>query len=171
MTPKEFVTEYYPYAEIAEKHTGISAIAVIAQSALETGWGKSCPGNMMFGIKAGKNWIGKKQLVRTKEVHKLNDKKYPVIHSISKRKDGKWLYDISDWFRKYDTPAQSFIDHGGLILNAKMAGKLIYESAIPVRSDAEKFIEEIARSGYATDPDYVSKLKIIIKMIKKELNG
>jgi flagellar protein FlgJ len=170
MTTSEFIKKYLPFAEEAENKTGISAIAILAQSALETGWGKHCPGNMMFGIKAGRIWPGEKQLIRTKEIHKTNDRKYPIIHSITKLSDGKYLYDVSDWFRKYESPADSFADHGHLILNAKDKHKrLIYASAIPVRSNAEKFVEEIAKSGYATDPNYAKKLKLIIRLIEKEV--
>ena len=52
MTPKEFIKTYKPYALETERKTGISHLFILAQSALETGWGNSAPGNMMFGVKA-----------------------------------------------------------------------------------------------------------------------
>ena len=53
MTPKEFVKKYHPFALETERKTGIDARFTLAQAALETGWGKSAPGNMFFGVKAG----------------------------------------------------------------------------------------------------------------------
>ncbi|MGH2645755.1 MAG: glucosaminidase domain-containing protein, partial [Chitinophagaceae bacterium] len=49
---KQYVDEYGPYAMQSEKDTGISALFSLAQSALETGWGRQVKGNNMFGIKA-----------------------------------------------------------------------------------------------------------------------
>lgn len=51
MTPSEFVKTYYKYAKQTQDKTGIDARFILAQAALETGWGKSVPGNMFFGIK------------------------------------------------------------------------------------------------------------------------
>ena len=52
---KEFITKYKPFAIETERKTGISHLFILAQSALETGWGKNVPGNMMFGVKASKD--------------------------------------------------------------------------------------------------------------------
>ena len=50
-----FKEKYLPYALESERKTGISAVFILAQAALETGWGKYAPGNMFFGVKASKN--------------------------------------------------------------------------------------------------------------------
>ena len=50
-----FKEKYLPYAMESERKTGLSAIFILAQAALETGWGKHAPGNMFFGIKATKD--------------------------------------------------------------------------------------------------------------------
>ena len=40
---KEFITKYKPYALETQRKTGISHLFILAQSALETGWGKNVP--------------------------------------------------------------------------------------------------------------------------------
>ena len=51
MTPQQFVNTYLPFARLTEKKTGISAIAILAQAALESSWGERAVGNALFGIK------------------------------------------------------------------------------------------------------------------------
>ena len=163
MTTHEFVKEYYPFAKQSEKKTGVSALAILAQCALETGWGKHIVGNMMFGIKA-KNWNGKKQLITTTEYHNSQFYKYPEIISIEKISDNKYKYKVKDWFRAYSDPSESFNDYINLILSKK-----IYSKAAMVRTDPFRYTEEIAKAGYATDPSYVVKLHNIIRMIEKRV--
>jgi len=150
-----------PYAIEAENSTGMPAVAILAQAALESGWGKYAHGNMYFGIKA-KNWTGKKQLITTTEYHKTDTVKYPEIISITKLPNGKFKYRVKDWFRAYDSPADSFADHANLIVKVPR-----YAKAVEHNDDAMRFVEEIAKAGYATDPNYVEKLKSLIVTIKK----
>ena len=90
MTPKEFITKFLSYALETERKTGISALFTLAQSALETGWGKHAPGNMMFGVKAKESMPAeKRQLVQTTEILDTDKEKFPVIISIEKRPDGR----------------------------------------------------------------------------------
>lgn len=163
MTPKEFIKKYKPFALETERKTGISALFILAQSALETGWGKSAPGNMMFGVKASVSTPAeKRQLVQTTEILATDKAKFPVIISIEKRPDGKFKYTVKDWFRKYDSPEESFTDHANLFVNNKR-----YAKALLVRSDPYKFAEEVAKAGYATAPNYAESLKKLIKEIEK----
>lgn len=165
MTPKQFVNAYYPYALQTEQKTGISAIFTLAQAALETGWGKSAPGNMFFGVKASKNTpIEKKQLIRTREVLSSPNVQFPEIISIKPRNDGKYEYVVKDWFRKYDTPEESFTDHANFFIQNKR-----YAKALEVKNDPNRFAEEIAKAGYATDPNYAATLKSVIKTITNNL--
>ena len=165
MTPKEFIKQYKPLALETERKTGISHLFILAQAALETGWAKSVPGNMFFGIKAGKYTPPeKKQLLTTTEVLSSptpNPQQFPKIISISKRADGRWLYKVQDWFRKYDTPEECFTDHAQLFFKNKR-----YAKALLVKADPYKFAEEVAKAGYATAPDYANSLKKIIKMLE-----
>ena len=55
MSPKDFILKYRPFALTTQEKTGISHLFILAQAALETGWGTHAPGNMFFGIKAPKN--------------------------------------------------------------------------------------------------------------------
>lgn len=94
MTVKDFVQKYYPYAKACEDTTGLNAVATLTQAALETGWGQHAPGNMFFGIKAGKNWTGKKQLLKTTEILKDENQGYrfPEVISITPYKTtGKFV--------------------------------------------------------------------------------
>lgn len=163
MTPKEFIKKYKPFALETERKTGISHLFILAQSALETGWGKRAPGNMMFGVKAKAGTsFEKRQLVVTKEVLSSPNVTFPEIISITKRADGKYQYEVKDWFRKYDSPEESFTDHANLFMNNKR-----YAKALLVRSDPYKFAEEVAKAGYATAPNYADSLKKLIKEIEK----
>ena len=163
MTPKEFIKKYKTFALETERKTGISALFILAQSALETGWAKSIPDNNMFGVKAKAGTPPeKRQLVVTKEVLSSPNVSFPEIIRITKRADGKYLYEVKDWFRKYDSPEESFTDHANLFLKNK-----IYAKALLVRSDPYKFAEEVAQAGYATEPTYADRLKGVIRTIEK----
>jgi flagellar protein FlgJ len=161
MIPQDFVKQYYHFAKQAEEKTKVPALAIMAQAALESGWGKYNPGNMFFGIKA-KNWYGKKQLITTTEYHNNPNVKYPQIISITKQPNGSYKYKVKDWFRAYDTPEGSFTDHANLFIRLKR-----YKQAMTVTYDPYLFVQEIAKAGYATDPNYADKLTMIINMIKK----
>lgn len=163
MIPKDFVNKYLPYAKEAETSTGISAIVILAQSAIETGWGEKCPGNMMFGIKDTDGLNGNEQLVTTTEYHATANVKYPVIISIKWDKNyKKFKYRVKDWFRKYDTPADSFKDHCKFFFENKR-----YAKALAVKDNPELFIKEVAAAGYATGPAYSKLWLDVAKMIKK----
>ena len=163
MTPKEFITKFLPFALETERKTGISALFILAQSALETGWGKYAPGNMMFGVKATVSTPPeKRQLVQTTEILSTDKAKFPVIIKIEKRPDGRYKYTVKDWFRKYDSPEESFTDHARLFLTNKR-----YAKALEVKTDPYKFAEEVAKAGYATEPTYVERLKGVIRKVEE----
>ena len=168
MTPKQFIQQYYPFAFQTEQKTGISARFILAQAALESGWGKSAPGNMFFGVKANPKTTpeNQRQLIRTTEVLKDENQghKFPVLISITKRKDGKFLYVVKDWFRKYENPEECFTDHSKFFFdNAR------YAKALEVKSDPYKFATEVAKAGYATAPNYEKVLHDMIKTIDKNM--
>ena len=164
MTPKEFIKQYKPFALETERKTGISHLFILSQAALESGWGKSVPGNMFFGVKAGKDTPdNKKQLLTTTEILSGPNLKhlFPLVISVKMLPSGKYKYTVKDWFRKYDTPEECFTDHAQFFFKNKR-----YAKALLVRSDPYKFAEEIAKAGYATAIDYESSLKKLIKMIE-----
>ncbi|WP_454986285.1 glycoside hydrolase family 73 protein [Capnocytophaga bilenii] len=165
MTPKDFIKQYKPFALETERKTGISHLFILAQAALETGWAKSVPGNMFFGVKAGNETPAEeKQLLTTTEVLNSPNMKhlFPQVMSVKMLTNGKWLYRVKDWFRKYDTPEECFTDHAQFFFKNKR-----YAKALLVRSDPYKFAEEVAKAGYATAPNYAESLKALIKEIEK----
>lgn len=157
-----FIEKYMPYAQQMEQSHGVPALVALAQSALETGWGRHAPGNMMFD-KTGKSWRGKKQLLTTTEYHSTDQVKYPEILSITKVSRSRFKYRVKDWFRKYDSPYESFVDYARLL-----KGSTRYAKAFQFTQDPYRFAQEIARAGYATAPDYFYRIRVIMDMIKKK---
>lgn len=168
---QQFVHNYYAYAKEAERQTGIPARFGLAQSALETGWGKTIKGNMLFGMKVGSGrsyggWQGHTQLIRTTEYASVPSKRYPVILSgfPKQQADGTWKYRVLDEFRAYPSPLLSFIDWAGLLkANPR------YQRAFRHTTNPYLFADEIAKAGYATDPNYAFKISQLIAEIEQQL--
>lgn len=167
MTPKEFVNAFYPFAKKTQEKTGISAVAILAQAALESGWGKVAPGNMFFGVKDTDGINGNEQLITTTEYSRSANLKFPVILSVVPvmRNGLKYFkYTVKDYFRKYDTPEECFTSHAQFFLKNKR-----YAKALQVKTDPFAFINEIAKAKYATDPDYAKVLSSVAKTIQKHI--
>jgi flagellar protein FlgJ len=171
MTPQEkfekFVKAYLPYAQQAEKVTGIPALFILSQCALETGYDSEKPGNMMFGVKANKYWTGKKQLLKTTEAYFQKDsvyKYYPSSQIVSYQgfKDGKHWWVVRDWFRAYDSPADSFTDYGKTMLNTPA----FKAAVIAAHGDAVEMTKQIEKSGYATGSNYGAVILSIMNGLK-----
>ncbi len=142
---KEFIQGVLPYAVDAAKKLSLDPRMLIAQAALETGWGKFImhddsgnPGFNLFGIKANSGWSGEKINVDTLEVENQQFKK------------------INAAFRKYNNLGESFSDYVDFIQNNSR-----YQTAVELAKDANAFIEELQSAGYATDPDYAEKIQRI----------
>lgn len=145
MTVTQFIDTTLPAAARAAAVYGVNPIGMMAQAALETGWGKSAPGNMYFGIKATPSWRGKTQQLWTTE----------YVNGVPQR--------VLATFRAYDTPAQSFADYGALISSTPR-----YRAALsyPAYSQADDYIRAIAAAGYATAPDYANTVISVANTIK-----
>lgn len=164
MNKSEFFKRFYPEALKTQARTKVPALAILAQAALESGWGKYAPGNMFFGVKDTDGINGNEQLLRTTEYSRSATAKFPRIVSVRPviRNGQKWFkYVILDYFRKYNTPEECFTDHANFFLRNRR-----YAKALQAK-DAYQFIDEIAKAGYATDPNYASKLKSIAKSLEK----
>jgi len=165
MVADKFVNTFRRYAVETERKTGISAIFTLAQAALESGWGERAIGNMFFGVKDTDGLNGNEQLLTTTEYSTKPDLKFPEVISVEKViRNGKemYKYKVKDWFRRYDTPEQSFTDHANFFIRNKR-----YAEALKVKGDAMAFAEAIAKAGYATDPSYATTLKAVIKTVKR----
>ena len=146
-SPEEFVRQLLPVAKQVAKRIGLSPVALLAQAALETGWGKSMmrndngtAGNNLFGIKAGRSWQGEKSLANSLEY----ENGQPVMRQSA--------------FRSYGSYAQSMEDYIELIgQNAR------YSKAKAVAHDPDAYFDALQQAGYATDPHYASKLKQVIR--------
>lgn len=166
MNPKDFVNAYLAYAKETEQKTGISAVAILAQAAVESGWGNAAPGNMFFGVKAAPDTTAPdEQLLTTTEYSRRADLKFPEVISVTPVvMDGTKMfkYVVKDYFRKYATPEESFTDHASFFLNNPR-----YKNALTVKNNPVQFVNAIAASGYATDPNYAHTLDEVIQTIEE----
>lgn len=164
MTVKEFVRWLYPFTKGGE----INHVFVIAQAALESGWGKKKVGNNnLFGVTKG-SWNGKTVLVKTTEFFSSPGIKFDPpeeVHSVTKMPGGRYKYSVSRLFRDYDSVKQCLDDHLDILK------KPHFDHAWPHRNDPRKYVQAL-QSGkykYATGPAYVPTMLKIISMVEKEL--
>jgi flagellar protein FlgJ len=165
LTPADFVRLLYPFAKKSQDKTGISAIAILAQAALESGWNKASIGWMYFGVKDTDGVNGNEQLLTTTEFSRRADLKFPQIISITpviKGGQKYFKYIVKDYFRKYNSPEECFTDHSNFFLR-----NVRYSKALLVKDNPILFINEIAKAGYATAPDYAQILTSLVKTISK----
>jgi flagellar protein FlgJ len=169
LKPEDFVGLLYPFAESTQNETGISAIAILAQAALESGWNSSSPGWMFFGVKDTDGINGNEQLLTTTEYSRRADLKFPQIISVTPtvRNGQKYFkYVVKDYFRKYESPEECFTDHANFLIRNPR-----YSAALEVKEDPIAFINAIAVAGYATDPNYAKTLTSICNRISGILNS
>ncbi len=126
---------------------GLSPHLLLAQAALETGWGrkaiKDAAGQEsfnLFGIKASKHWTGKTVEVTTTE----------YSHGVPQKK--------VESFRAYGSYAESFSDYARLIKNR-------YGEAMAHGATAEGFGRALQANGYATDPKYAQKIARVAQSV------
>lgn len=160
MSPQQFTAKYYPFAKQSEAKTGVPALVIMAQAALESAWGNAAPGNMFFGVKDSDGLNGNEQLLLTTEFIDNPNKKFPAVISVIQVGKKLWKYRVKDWFRKYSTPEESFTDHAKLFVTRPR-----YRAAMQAKHDPYLFAAEIHLAGYATDPDYTKKLHKLMNMI------
>ncbi len=134
-------------ADEASKTTGIPAKFMLGQAALESGWGKreikgkdGTNSYNLFGIKAGGDWKGK--VVEATTTEYVNGKAQTRVER----------------FRAYDNYADSFKDYAKLLTSNPR-----YEKVLASAGDATSFAQGLQKAGYATDPNYATKLASIIK--------
>jgi peptidoglycan hydrolase FlgJ len=145
-TAADFVNRMLPAIKSAAASLGVSPKGLLAQAALETGWGQRMPRNAdgspsynMFGIKAGEGWTGAKAVADSME----------VTNGVAAPKRTA--------FRSYGSIEESVNDFAALLKNSPR-----YKDALAAGNDAQAYISRIGNSGYATDPDYSNKLNEIL---------
>lgn len=142
-SPEAFVRSIWPMAQRTAAELGVSPRALVAQAALETGWGRRLAqkngeaSHNLFGIKAGGRWNGSRMNAATHEFV-----------------DGVRRSERAD-FRAYGSVAESFADY------ARLLGKDRYASARGVGEDVHRFASALQQAGYATDPSYANKISAI----------
>ena len=153
--PEDFVHRMLPHARAAEQSYGIPAAFAMGQAALESGWGKNeirhpdgSPTYNLFGIKAGASWRGRSVEVPTTEVI-----------------DGQPVRTV-ERFRAYASYDEAFQDHARLLVTTPR-----YAGTVEAGRDAEAFARSVHAGGYATDPDYASKLERVIARTTVALAG
>ncbi len=145
-TPAEFVNHVMPTIRRAAAALGVNPLGMLAQAALETGWGQRMPRTAdgssslnLFGIKAGEQWTGARATADSIEFS--NGVATPRRTA----------------FRAYGSIEESVGDFAKLLKNSPR-----YRDAIAAGGDAHGYIQSIAKSGYATDPEYANKLNQIL---------
>ncbi len=146
-SPEEFVEKLWPVAKEFAAKQGINPQAVIAQAALETGWGKHIihksngeSSHNLFGIKADSRWKGSVAKVDTLEF-----------------RDGIAQKERAS-FRVYDSYEDSLKDYLKFI-----HGNARYSDAVSGGQDIDHYTKELQNAGYATDPKYAQKIQRIAK--------
>jgi flagellar protein FlgJ len=156
-TPAEFITALKPEVESAAAALGVEPRLLLAQAALETGWGRAVPrrsggesAHNLFGIKAGASWAGDSAQSWTLE----------HVDGVTSRE--------RESFRAYDDTAGSFADYVSLIATARR-----YTGALASAGDPQAYARAVTDAGYATDPNYADKWLAIYngERLKQALRG
>ena len=143
-----FVNRFVGAARAAAQLSGVPARLILAQAALETGWGRhemtadsGAKSHNLFGIKAGASWDGATANNMTDEY-------------VGSRKVG-----VRETFRAYGSYLESFVDH------AKLLGNSARYAAVRQAGSPEQAAQALQDCGYATDPRYADKLIAIMQQI------
>jgi len=138
----EFVQQHSAAAQRVEQSSGIPSAFMLGQAGHETGWGRSeinmadgAPSFNLFGIKATGGWTGKVAEITTTEY--TNGAAQKVVAK----------------FRAYDSYEDSMRDYARLITQSPR-----YAQASQQTDSAHAYATGLQKAGYATDPNYASKL-------------
>jgi len=149
---QQFVDTIKPYAVQAAEQLDVDANVLIAQAALETGWGKSIGKDShgrlsfnLFNIKATPTYDGPKYIKQTVEVE----------NGIAKTQTAT--------FRAYNSYEESFNDYVNFIKNNPR-----YQEALTNSQNSNQYIDGIHKAGYATDPQYADKVKRVAESLPDE---
>ncbi|MDR3428405.1 flagellar assembly peptidoglycan hydrolase FlgJ [Silvimonas sp.] len=148
-----FIDKIGAAAKSASAALGVSPHVLVAQAALETGWGHKpltdAAGNdthNLFGVKAGKDWQGKTADVTTTE----------YVNGVAQKK--------TETFRSYDSYADAMSDYASLI-------KRRFGDAVGQGGDAKSYGTALQAKGYATDPAYAGKLALVAARVQRQMGS
>lgn len=141
----DFVAALYPHAEKIGAELGVDPKAIVAQAALETGWGRYMISDAtgknsfnFFGIKADSRWSGAKVAVQTHEF-----------------RQGRRMTETAD-FRSYDSLEAGLRDYANFLQHSER-----YQSVLGQGLSGEHYGHALQQAGYATDPEYGNKIQRI----------
>lgn len=145
--PEEFVDRLLPMVQNTAKELGIDPRHIVAQAALETGWGthlmfdqRGRNSHNLFGIKADSDWKGDTVSIESLE----------VVEGIAIQERSQ--------FKVYSSYEDAIRDYGD-----KLAGNARYSEVLATGRDIERFGHGLQQGGYATDPEYANKLARVLK--------
>lgn len=129
-----FVERLWPGASAIAQKLGVSVRAIIAQAALETGWGRheAAPHNL-FGVKATASQSGARD-------------------STTEYVDGAPTQALAE-FRRYPSDNSAMASYATLISTHPR-----YQAALGSGNDVQRFASALQQAGYASDPAYAEKL-------------
>ncbi|WP_145614549.1 phage tail protein, partial [Bacillus licheniformis] len=149
MANTDFIKEIAPDAQRVYKKYDILASLIIAQACLESAWGTSGlaqKGKNLFGIKGTYN--GQYVLMWTTEYDKSGN-----------------ATKVQARFRKYPSWYESIQDLAKLYVNGTSWDPNHYKAVVGEK-DYKKASAALVKSGYATDPNYATKLNNLIQTYK-----
>ncbi|MBQ4857069.1 flagellar assembly peptidoglycan hydrolase FlgJ [Pseudoalteromonas sp. MMG007] len=145
-TAEQFVSSVWEHAKTAAQKIGLNPAVMVAQAALETGWGKHIisksdggSSNNLFNIKSDKSWEGDKASKVTLEFEQGT--------AVKKQAS----------FRAYDSIKDSVNDFVDFLTQNPR-----YEEALKNTAKPNEFLDSLQKAGYATDPNYASKIKKVL---------
>lgn len=151
LTPEQFIKAAVPGAQQGWREYGVPASVTIAQAILESGWGRSSLSTVdrnYFGIKCQNGKYG----TLANGCHNY------VTQECTK---AGACFSTTASFRTYASMAHSFRDHGNFLrVNSRYAGAFNYTKA------ANSFIWKVWKAGYATDPNYYTKITTLMAQQK-----
>ena len=145
-SPEEFVALVMPVAQAAGSALGVSPLALVAQAALESNWGRQVPAAEgtssfnLFGIKADAGWPGRRVVRDTIE----------YAGGIAERR--------REPFRAYESVTHAFEDYVSFL-----RGHQRFAGALQSGADPERFAVALHQAGYATDRFYSAKITAVLR--------
>ncbi|MCP4324047.1 MAG: flagellar assembly peptidoglycan hydrolase FlgJ, partial [Alteromonadales bacterium] len=147
--PQDFVTALIEPAQKVQQTLGVPFEVVIAQAALETGWGQKMikaqdggSSNNLFNIKADSRWAGDKITKETLEFEQGA------------------MVKKSEPFRTYQSLTDSVDDYINFLSTSER-----YQDALQQSGNVEHFLQGLQKAGYATDPQYADKILGTLKTV------